>query len=209
MVIPVRKIRIQRQKAVKQLRRNRIKIILILAILVLITIGAYATRTPVIISPVVEQEIISPVPEAGESGKLDIEPPTPTASPSATHGAVNTFIEKVEAKEPEPITANEVSGEASYYSRAGCLGCSENLTMANGETLDDSKATVALTPELVAQHKLLNDIVIVENLATGEKVEAKVTDTGGFGKYNRVADLSVATKEAINCNSLCNVKVSF
>lgn len=105
--------------------------------------------------------------------------------------------------------ATEFQGEASYYSRAGCLGCDSAFIMANGDVLDDSKSTIALTPETVKKHKLLNDWVGVINLANNEWTIARVTDTGGFGKYNRVADLGVAVKEAIGCNSLCNVIIIF
>lgn len=188
MYYPARKIRIYRRKAVKKSRRIITLIAMIAGLLLAFTLVSRLFDS----QPV---EIISPVPEM------------PTASPSATPGAVIQIIDKVEAKELEPV--NSVSGEASYYSRAGCLGCSPTLTMANGEVLDDSRHTLALTPELVAQYKLLNDIVEVKNLDTGEVVKAKVTDTGGFAKYNRVADLSVATKDAISCKSLCNVLISF
>ena len=35
-------------------------------------------------------------------------------------------------------------GEASYYSREGCLNCDENLIMANGEPLDDYAYAIAV-----------------------------------------------------------------
>src|SRR5690606_21707753 len=104
-------------------------------------------------------------------------------------------------------TLNFLEGTASYYSVAGCMGCSPTLTMANGETLTDEDLTLALTPEVVNEKKLLNDLVTVINLTNGKEIKARVTDTGGFGKLGRVADLSLATKNAINCNDLCNVKV--
>jgi rare lipoprotein A (peptidoglycan hydrolase) len=80
--------------------------------------------------------------------------------------------------------------------------------MANGETLDDEKLTLAMTPAEVREHKLLNKTVTVRNTKTGSIAKARVTDTGGFGKYNRVADLSLATKQAINCTDLCHVEVT-
>lgn len=146
-------------------------------------------QSPVIIrlqSPVIISKraavLISPVPVA------QAQEATPAATLEAT-------------PEPEAI----LQGEASYYSREGCLGCSPTLTMANGEELDDSRYTVALTPELFKQYK--NKIVLIENLSTGDKVAAQVTDSGGFAKYNRVADLSLATKQGLNCSDLCNVKI--
>lgn len=129
----------------------------------------------------------SPIPAQSE----DIAPTiTPSPSPTPT---------------PTPLT---YEGEASYYWTGGCLGCSETMTMANGEPLDDTKLTMALPPEEVRKHKLLNDEFTVTNKANGQSVTVRVTDTGGFAKYNRVADLSKATKEAINCPSLCQVKIT-
>jgi len=101
--------------------------------------------------------------------------------------------------------AGEVQGIASYYSKAGCLGCSINQIMANGEVLNDSRYTIALTPEIVKKYKLLNGYVGIINLVNKKWVVAKVTDTGGFGKYNRVADLSLAVKKDLSCESLCRV----
>jgi rare lipoprotein A (peptidoglycan hydrolase) len=89
-----------------------------------------------------------------------------------------------------------ISGFASYYTTTGCLGCNKNLTMANGERLNDSAYTVALTPKLYRKYK--NQYVIIINSKTKQEVKCKVTDTGGFMKYNRVADLSKACAEAIN-----------
>lgn len=104
--------------------------------------------------------------------------------------------------------SNEIlNGEASYYSRNGCVGCSSGLLMRNQEPLDDNRNTIALSPEMVAENGLLNKIVVVENLETGKQVFARVTDTGGFKKYNRVADLSLYTKKALGCGGLCQVSV--
>lgn len=90
-----------------------------------------------------------------------------------------------------------LEGEASYYSRAGCLGCNAGRIMANGQPLDDAALTMAIGADrkhLVGYHAR------VTSLATGKSVTVKITDTGGFyqGKYgHRVADLTIATKEAI------------
>lgn len=134
-----------------------------------------------------QQELVSPIPSQTEEIA-----PTITPSPSPIPS-------------PTPLT---YEGEASYYWTGGCLGCSENQTMANGEPLDDTKLTMALPPEEVRKHKLLNDEFTVTNKANGKSVTVRVTDTGGFAKYNRVADLSKATKEAIGCQSLCQVKIT-
>lgn len=97
------------------------------------------------------------------------------------------------------------AGIASFYSVAGCLGCSPTLTMANGERLNDSKMTIALPPAEYRKYK--NKFLIIRNLKKGKEVKAKVTDSGGFAKYNRVADLSLATKKAIECSDLCKVEI--
>lgn len=83
-------------------------------------------------------------------------------------------------------SAKKSVGKVSYYSKDGCLGCSTNQRMANGEIFDETKYTLA--------HNSipLNTIVMVKNLDNGKQMTAKVTDRGGFGKYNRIADLSKA-----------------
>jgi rare lipoprotein A (peptidoglycan hydrolase) len=96
-----------------------------------------------------------------------------------------------------------IRGVASFYSRDGCVGCSKNLKMANGELFDDSKMTIAF------QKTKLNTIVIVKNPATGKFVQAKVTDRGGYERLGRVADLSLAVKNAIGCNDLCQVEIAY
>ena len=107
--------------------------------------------------------------------------------------------------QPTPEPVRYIVGEASYYSENGCLGCSPTLTMANGETFKDENLTVALLPSDYKQLK--NKKVLIINNDNYHSVEAKVTDTGGFGKYNRVADLSKGTKEALKCRDLCNVTI--
>ena len=90
-----------------------------------------------------------------------------------------------------------LEGEASYYSRAGCLGCDPAMIMANGQSLDDTALTMAIGANL--KH-LVGRPAKVTSLATGKSVTVRITDTGGFyqAKYGyRVADLTVATKNAI------------
>ena len=60
---------------------------------------------------------------------------------------------------PEKASAMELKGNASYYSVAGCLGCSPTLTMANGERLNDKKLTLALMPTTVQKYDLLNEFL--------------------------------------------------
>lgn len=141
----------------------------------------------------IEPRVISPIPDEVKE-----------ASPSA----MIQVVSQVQAAEI-PVINGTVKGMASYYSEEGCLGCNAELIMANGEKLSDKAYTVALTPELVKEHKLLNDMVKITNVLTKNTVIAKVTDTGGFAKYNRVADLSVATKEALHCGHICEVEIVF
>lgn len=122
-------------------------------------------------------KIISPVPETT---------PTPTITPTPT----------------QKPTTGQHTGIASYYSRAGCVGCSKTLTMANGEPLDDTKVTAAYN------RAPLNHFVDVTNVKNGTTVRVKVTDRGGFERLGRVIDLSVAAKTALGCTDLCHVTVT-
>lgn len=88
-----------------------------------------------------------------------------------------------------------VKGKVSYYSKDGCIGCNARQVMSNGEVFDETKYTIA------CNQLPLNTIVRVKNLENGLFVTAKVTDRGGFEKYGRIADLSKATCEAINCKT--------
>lgn len=101
---------------------------------------------------------------------------------------------------PAPVVAGGpvvLQGEASYYSRAGCLGCNPGRIMANGQPLRDEALTMAIGANL--KH-LVGRKAKVTNIANGKSVEVRITDTGGFyqAKYGRrVADLTVGTKQAI------------
>lgn len=84
------------------------------------------------------------------------------------------------------------TGKVSHYSRAGCLGCSANRTMANGQPLDDNRATIAFN------WLPMNTKVLITNLDNGKKIEAVVTDTGGFNSLGRIADLTPAVSNYLN-----------
>lgn len=157
--------------------------------------------------------IISPVPE----GKVYITP-SPTPKWIETEDGQGRYREDIcdkfkffemelDGKKqqicPKPQAPQKViQGKASYYSRAGCLGCSETLTMANGEPLDDSRLTVAFN------HAKLGAIVQVSNQKTGKVVSAEVTDRGGFERHGKIIDLTIATRDAIGCGPVCDVEVS-
>ncbi|MDA1168725.1 MAG: septal ring lytic transglycosylase RlpA family protein [bacterium] len=93
-----------------------------------------------------------------------------------------------------------MEGIASYYSKAGCLGCNPLFVMANGQVLDDNALTMAIGAD---KKHLVGYNARVTNLVTGQSVVVRITDTGGFykDKYgNRVADLTIGTKKAIGMN---------
>lgn len=107
--------------------------------------------------------------------------------------------------ESEKIASFE--GEASYYSRVGCLGCDSERIMANGQALNDARYTIAVD---INRRHFVNHMARVTNTETGESVRVAITDVGGFDNatYNyRVADLSVATKQAINLPSTGQVTI--
>lgn len=118
---------------------------------------------------------------------------------------IEEFEDELEEPSGEEVKVIEIEsvweGTASYYSRAGCVGCHPQMIMANGEPLDDSKLTVAFN------RAPLGSKLLVSNLSNGKSVEVETTDTGGFESLGRIVDLSLATKEAIECNDLCQVRV--
>jgi rare lipoprotein A len=73
--------------------------------------------------------------------------------------------------------------------------------MANGEVLDDAVPTVAINS------LPLNSVVKITNINNGRNILVRVTDTGGFEKYGRVADLSLAAKTYLECEDLCDVSI--
>lgn len=86
---------------------------------------------------------------------------------------------------PTPTPQRRIyKGFVSHYSRAGCLGCRKDLLMANGEELKDDRATIAFN------WLPLNTRVKITNTDNGKSIEAVITDTGGFNKLNRIADLT-------------------
>lgn len=186
-----------------------VNVLFIASLLILSAINSFFDANRLIVQYPVVVEVRSPI--LVEKREML----SPIASQSAEVATVSAeLISQAHASEPEPTPTPELEerilkGEASYYSEDGCLGCSETLTMANGERLDDTQYTVALTPEMVSKYKLLNDTVRIYNPSQDRTVLARVTDTGGFGKYGRVADLSVASKEALGCQSLCDVEIYY
>lgn len=123
--------------------------------------------------------------------------PMPTAEPTATPSA--TPVERVLPKK-HPTGNSEAgksaelkswTGKVSHYSRAGCLGCSATLTMANGQPLDDEALTIAFNQAPLGTRLKLT------NLDNGKNVIVTVTDTGGFERLGRIADLVPAVAKAL------------
>jgi hypothetical protein len=85
-------------------------------------------------------------------------------------------------------------GTASYYSSAGCMGCSINQVMANGEIFNENALTTAF------MRTNLNRRVLVISKDTGIGVVVRVTDRGHFENWGRVADLSMGTARALGVN---------
>lgn len=131
-----------------------------------------------------EPELISPCPDNG----CFIDP-TPTIAP------------KVVPTTSPNAPQRPSTGKASYYSIAGCVGCRADRIMANGQRLDDTRATVAYN------YLPLNTPVEITNVANGKSIVVPVTDRGGFEKYGKIADLSLATKNALGCGDVCNITI--
>lgn len=109
---------------------------------------------------------------------------------------VTLFLPKVPALSARTQDVCEYTGEAwvgvcTYYSHAGCEGCSAGQIMANNEPFDENAMTIAFmrTP--------LNTLVEVYNHDNKLGVIARVTDRGGFEKYGILADLSLGVARAI------------
>ncbi len=160
-----------------------------------------------LIYTVVTQPIVEPVKEEIVVEVVQDEVSTPSAKIKVVEEVKPKTIEiegikKVKGGENATFSGKVVEGKVSHYSVAGCLGCSKTLTMANGEKLSDEVPTIA------CNRLKLNSRVRVTNLDNGLSVEARVTDTGGFEKYGRVADLTPAVYRAIGTKTdISNVRI--
>ena len=114
-------------------------------------------------------------------------------------------IEKVEAVEE----VKEYFGEASWYGtgEGECLGCSENLIMANGQKLDDTKLTVACGLSNSCKYLNLGDKLLITNLDNSKQVIVVVTDKGGL-RAGRLLDVSKAVRDILEFEGLANIKFS-
>lgn len=114
--------------------------------------------------------------------------PSPTQSPTPT---LTPTKPPKKAEKTVEVEAGKWTGKVSHYSRAGCLGCSPSLTMANGQPLDDNALTIAFN------RAPLGTKLKVTNLDNGKSVVVTVTDTGGFERLGRIADLVPAVAGAL------------
>ena len=150
------------------------------------------------------QALIAPVHLAGRDSYLSTafnDLPDYSYRSSSVLSSATPITERSSLPDITPVATGGsglvLEGEASFYSRAGCLGCNPLRIMANGQPLNDN----ALTMAIGANYKhLVGYHARVTSLTTGQVVTVKITDTGGFYKEkygNRVADLTIATKQAI------------
>lgn len=158
-------------------RKNKAYVFFVAGTIAGFTIGCFLFNRP-------EPKFISPCPENGCFELI------PTATPV-----------KIEPTTSPNQSGRVINGKASYYSVSGCLGCSDNRTMANGEVLDDTRATVAYN------HLPLNTPVKITNVKNSKTITVPVTDRGGFEKYGKIADLSLATKNALQCGDVCEITI--
>jgi len=140
-------------------------------------------QSPIILrSPVLIEKREGVAKELSTTRETQVVPePTLTATPSPTPSVVK-------------------QGKVSYYSHSGCLGCGDNQTTASGEKFDENAMTLAIPAEWRKEIPM-GTKVRVTNLDNGIAVLAKVNDTGGFGKYNRIADLSLGLYQAIEAKT--------
>lgn len=124
--------------------------------------------------------------------------PSPTTSPTLTPEPTKKPV----LATPTPLQApsNIYIGKVSYYSRGGCLGCSGDLRTGSGEPLDDSRLTLAIPCENVGIIKY-GTMARVTNLDNGLSVEVTINDCGGFTRHGRIADLSLATYNALEAKT--------
>ena len=130
--------------------------------------------------------------------------PKPTKKPTPTPKRVT----------PQPYASRSKSfktvvGKVSFYSKSGCIGCSKKQVTASGEIFDENAMTFAI-PYQWRKEIPMGTKAKVTNLDNGLSSFARVNDTGGFLKYNRVADLSKGLMNKIGAKTdRSNIKIEF
>lgn len=104
-------------------------------------------------------------------------------------------------EEPKEIV---FEGMASWYGESPneCVGCRADLIMKNGERYDETKFTIAMNDGVA-----MNTWVKVINVNNEKETWARVTDTGGFKRLGRIADLSKRVNQELECEDLCEVRI--
>ena len=122
---------------------------------------------------------VEPKPKSGlvETHKLIYNLKKTTPKPERLSDLDNRTIER--KRDKDTYLTKQVKGRASWYG-PGFHG----KRTANGEIFNQRALTAASNV-----HKL-GSYLRVTNNKTGKSVIVKVNDTGGFGKYGRVIDLS-------------------
>lgn len=107
--------------------------------------------------------------------------------------------------------SHEASGKYSYYGKGD--GTQGGKTMC-GSKFNTNERTIALPVALVDKpwtDKVegpvkCDSIVMLTDQKSGKTVYAKVTDTGGFAKYGRVADVSYKVAQELGYANWTNFK---
>ena len=101
----------------------------------------------------------------------------------------------------QTFKVKRIEGIASWYGEdsSECIGCRDDLLMANGQRYNENNFTIASNDYALGQEvRVCNELTCIDTV---------VTDTGGFNALGRVADLSKATKNVLNCGDLCDVTI--
>ena len=117
-------------------------------------------------------------------------------------------VKEIKAAEPY-IPPVQLEGIATWYGSADseCLGCRKDRLMANGKKLDDTALIVACGVGGSCKVFPLGSKVKIINLENMMTVEAVVSDTGGFAKYNRILDVTKAVRDRLNMAGMARVRV--
>lgn len=116
----------------------------------------------------------------------------------------------VECEDEHTYESASWTGLATWYGtgEGECVGCSENVVMANGQPLDDTAFTCAFN------YAPLGTRLRVTNLSNRLSTECLVTDTGGFtaAKYarngqTRIVDLTKAVRDSLAAGGTTEVIV--
>lgn len=128
-----------------------------------------------------------------------------------SHETIVFEVEAVEVVQTPAPTPSLVlyEGKVSFYSKDGCLGCSENQTMGNGRVFDEMAMTLAVPCQDVLSGTIrYGTKVKVINTDMGHSVVGEITDCGGFRKYNRVADLSKGMYQELEAKTdITNIRI--